>query len=428
MLHQLDTQEIKELIATGKLTSEAFVRSCLARIKINDKVIGAWEHLDSQLAIQQALTLDKRLSHGALHGIPVGVKDLFDTCDMPTAYGSDIYRNYRPSWDAAVVSALRASGAVILGKTVTTEFATYRPGRTTNPHAPEHTPGGSSSGSAAAVADGMVPLALGTQTAGSVIRPASYCGVVGYKPTYGFIHRAGIKLISESLDTIGTFTRTVADAALLASVLSGRSDLHPVKMSTQPPRIGLCQTPQWDYAETATTTVFYRAAELLQKAGAQVVDTHLPEAFDGLATAQEDIMAYEATRGLAFESNNHRDKLSSKLSMLLTSGTEITPKCYDHALRQADSCRSNLNEVFKDLDVILAPSAPGEAPKGLDSTGDPIFSRIWTLLHTPCINLPGFRGPGGLPVGIQLIGKVGRDAELLAAARWVEQQMPDAFI
>jgi amidase len=425
LLHQLEAQEIVKYIRSGELTAEAMICSCLEQIEAREEVIRAWEFLDSRQALEQARNVDNKKGHGLLQGVPVGVKDLFDTCDMPTGYGSEIYRGNRPAWDAAVVSALRAAGAIILGKTVTTEFALYRPGKTTNPHNSGHTPGGSSSGSAAAVAAGMVPLSLGTQTAGSVIRPASYCGVVGFKPTFGLIPRAGLKLISESLDTIGTFTRSVADAALLTSVLSGRPDISPVTDVVSPPCIGLCRTPQWSFAEEATTRAFAQAAELLQNAGALVVKTSLPAAFKGLATAQEDIMAYEAFRSLAFEKNVHEERLSETLSSLLSVGEVLDTDCYVEAQALARRCRENLDEVFQKYDVLLVPSATGEAPSGLAATGDPIFSRIWTLLHVPCINLPGLRSPLGLPVGIQLVGNVGRDAELLAAAGWVERCMPD---
>jgi len=422
-LHQLEAQKMARRIQSGELTAEAVLRSCLEKIEAREEVIGAWEHLDSRQALEQAQNLDRKTYRGLLHGVPVGAKDIFDTSDMPTEYGSAIYSGHRPVWDAASIAALRAAGAMILGKTVTTEFAIFHPGKTVNPKAPAHTPGGSSSGSAAAVADDMVPLALGTQTAGSIIRPASYCGVVGYKPTFGLIHRAGVKSISESLDTVGTLTRSVADAALLTTVLAGRPHLHPVAALAQPPRIGLCRTPQWDFAEEATTQAFAQASELVRQAGATVVDTSLPDTFDGLATAQAEIMAYEASRGLAFERHTHGDQLSESLSALLAEGAAITPDRYDEALRLAHRCRTALDEVFQDRDVLLAPSATGEAPEGLDTTGDPIFCRIWTLLHVPCINLPGLKGPGGLPVGIQLVGKVGRDAELLAVARWMEGHM-----
>src|SRR5680860_491450 len=265
-LHQLEAQKMARRIQSGELTAEAVLRSCLEKIEAREEVIGAWEHLDSRQALEQAQNLDRKTYRGLLHGVPVGAKDIFDTRDMPTEYGSAIYSGHRPVWDAASIAALRAAGAMILGKTVTTEFAIFHPGKTVNPKAPAHTPGGSSSGSAAAVADDMVPLALGTQTAGSIIRPASYCGVVGYKPTFGLIHRAGVKSISESLDTVGTLTRSVADAALLTTVLAGRPHLHPVAALAQPPRIGLCRTPQWDFAEEATTQAFAQASELVRQA------------------------------------------------------------------------------------------------------------------------------------------------------------------
>jgi Asp-tRNA(Asn)/Glu-tRNA(Gln) amidotransferase A subunit family amidase len=356
-----------------------------------------------------------------LHGLPLGVKDLIDTADMPTAYGSSVYAGHRPRADAACVALARAAGALVLGKTVTTEFAWFYPGKTANPHNVLHTPGGSSSGSAAAVADCMVPLAYGTQTAGSVIRPASYCGIVGYKPTHGTLPRAGIKPLSDSLDTLGTLTRTVADAALFVSAVSGR-DLLP-KPLTQPPRVGLCRTHEWNAALPATEAAIENAASALGRAGAKLTQITLPQIFAKVTQAQIDIMNYEIYAALACERLQHYAGLSDKLKQLLDSARRCDAARYDAAQALVASCRRQSDEVFADADVLLAPSAPGEAPAGLAATGDPIFCRMWTVLHVPAINLPCSLGPQGLPVGVQIIGRRGDDARALAVAAWVHQRL-----
>jgi len=353
--------------------------------------------------------------------VPVGIKDLIDTVDMPTTYGSPIYAGYRPAWDAACVALLREAGAVILGKTVTTEFAMFMPGKTANPHHPGHTPGGSSSGSAAAVADGMVPLALGTQTAGSIIRPASFCGVVGYKPTHGQFALAGIKALSQTLDTLGGFARSVADLALLRAVFVSGS--APIPALSQPPRIGLCQTPQWSHADAATRTALERAGAQLEAAGAVVRPVELPKDFTELAAAQETIQIFEGARCCAYELHTHRAQLSAKLLELLAPAEGITYTAYAEALALAATCRRQLQAVFTEHDVLLVPSAAGEAPAGLDATGNPLFNRMWTLLHTPAISLPGQTGAAGLPVGVQVIGPLGMDERLLAIAAWIHPRL-----
>jgi Asp-tRNA(Asn)/Glu-tRNA(Gln) amidotransferase A subunit family amidase len=308
-----------------------------------------------------------------------------------------------------------------MGKTVTTEFAAYHPGKTANPHNLAHTPGGSSSGSAAAVADGMVPLALGSQTAGSIIRPASFCGVIGYKPSYGLVNRAGVKPSSELLDTIGVFARCVADAAMTVAVMSGRTVLSTFPTVSEAPRIGFCRTPQWPFAEAATQQAFDNTRKTLESAGATIVDIELPQSFDNLAEAQTLIMAYESCRALTHEMNTHQEQLSAKLLELLKAGQDCPPDVYDEARSLAARCRAALVEVYRDIDCIIAPSVKGEAPAGLDATGDPIFNRIWTLLHVPCVNIPVATGSKGLPVGLQVVGQCGSDRQTLSIADWVEK-------
>ena len=420
-LYELTAVEAAAAIAAGTITSEALVAACLERITAREERVGAWQHLNPAHALAQARACDRRPAQGPLHGVPIGIKDLIDTCDMPTGYGSPIYAGYQPAWDAASVALLRAAGAVILGKTVTTEFAMFTPGKTANPHNPAHTPGGSSSGSAAAVADGMVPLALGTQTAGSIIRPASFCGVVGYKPTHGQFAVAGIKALSQTLDTLGGFARSVADLALLRAALVG----GPVQLPEleRPPRLGLCRTPQWPHATAATRAALETAGQQLVASGTEVRDLELPAAFAPLAAAQETIQIFEGARCCAYELTRHREQLSAKLLALLAPAQGLTYADYAAALALAATCRRHLEAIFTDYDALLVPSAPGEAPAGLDATGDPLFNRMWTLLHTPAVTVPSQTGPQGLPVGVQLIGPLGMDDRLLAMAAWLHTRL-----
>lgn len=424
--HTLNAWEAAEAIAAGALTSEALVRACLERIEARDPAVAAWTHLDPEQALAQARDRDRAPQSlpargGPLHGVPVGIKDIIDTADMPTTYGSPIYAGHQAAWDAACVALLRQAGAVILGKTVSTEFAMYEPGKTTNPHNPAHTPGGSSSGSAAAVAAEMVPLALGSQTAGSIVRPASFCGVVGYKPTHGDFSLAGIKLLSQTLDTLGGFARCVQDVALLRAVLMGSPpQLTPL---TAPPRIGLCHTPQWPQATPATQEAVETAARRFAEAGARVEAVTLPTEFDGLVEAQTTVQIFEGVRCCAYELTQRRDELSTSTQQLLEPGERLSYAEYKAALQLAATCRAALPAVFAAHDVLLVPSAPGEAPAGLGATGNPLFNRMWTLLHTPVVNLPGLSGPQGLPVGVQAVGPLGGDDHLLAVAAWMHPHL-----
>lgn len=419
--HELTTAEAATAIAQGTMTSQALVEACLARINEREARIGAWTYLDAEAALAQARACDRSPARGPLHGVPVGIKDIIDTCDMPTSYGSAIYTGHQPTWDASCVALLRAAGAVILGKTVTTEFAMYTPGKTANPHNPAHTPGGSSSGSAAAVADGMVPLALGSQTAGSIIRPASFCGVVGYKPTHGQFPLAGIKAVSQTLDTLGGFARSVDDLALLRAAFIAA----PATLPTlgHPPRIGLYRTPQWSQATSDTQDVLESTGKHLAAAGAAVADLDLAPDFADLVAAQETIQVFEGKRCCAYELAHHREQLSPKLLELLESGANPSYTAYADAVALAERCRRLLEAVFNTHDVLLVPSAPGEAPAGLDATGNPLFNRMWTLLHVPAVNLPGRAGSNGLPVGVQVIGPLGQDDRLLSIAAWMHARL-----
>ena len=420
-LAMLTARDAAARIADGRLTAEALTRACLERIAEREAVVGAWHYLDPDRAIAEARQRDRASRRGPLHGVPIGVKDVMDTHDMPTEYGSPIYRGHRPAADAACVALARAAGAVAIGKTVTTEFATFTPGKTANPHNLAHTPGGSSSGSAAAVADGMVPLAFGTQTAGSVIRPASFCGVVGYKPSFGTISRAGVKPLADSLDTVGIMARDVADAALFAAVLSDRPELRLGEAMAPSPRVGVYRTAEWRHAEPATVAALEDAVARFRRAGAATVEVVVPPEHEGLVEAQKIVMDHETARCLAFEHGTRPHDLSPALRERIAAGLAHSAEAYDAARHVVTRARTALPAFFADFDVILAPAAPGEAPKGLDRTGDPIFNRTWTILHLPCVTVPGRRGAAGLPVGVQLIGRVGDDARTLQAAAFLER-------
>jgi Asp-tRNA(Asn)/Glu-tRNA(Gln) amidotransferase A subunit family amidase len=425
-LHELGAAEAVALLRRGAVSSEALVRACLERIAGEEPRVAAWEHFDPELALAQARRADdarSALGESAplLAGLPVGVKDIIDTVDMPTACGSSIHRGRRPSADAACVAALRTAGAVILGKTVTTEFALFTPGKTRNPRHPGHTPGGSSSGSAAAVAASMVPAAVGSQTAGSVIRPASFCGVFGFKPTHGLVSLVGVSPLAPSLDTLGVFAREAADLPVLARALGVA--LPAAEPLAAAPRIGLCRTAQWPMASADTRRAVEEAAAKLARAGAAVSGAELGPELEGLYEAQKTIMAVEIARSFADHRRERGDLLSASLREVIDAGTATPPERYRAAQDLADRARRLLPRVFAEVDVLLTASAPGEAPAGLASTGDPAFCRVWTLLHLPCVNVPGASGARGLPVGVQLVGPLGADAALLASTEWIAERL-----
>ena len=422
-LNELSATEAAQTVASREVTAEAVVAACLERIAAREPVVHAFANVDPALALAQARELDRGPIRGPLHGVPIGVKDVIDTADLPTEMGSPIYLGHRAACDAACVAIARAAGAVILGKTVTAEFAGMTPGPTTNPHNPAHTPGGSSSGSGAAVADFMVPLAYGTQTGGSVLRPAAYCGVVGYKPTYNAFNRAGLKFAAESLDTIGLIARTLDDIELFTTVLLGAQPQPPTAPGAAP-RVGLCRTPLWDLAQPETRHAVEDAAVLLAAAGATVREVVLPDEFAGLRTAaRETINNYERSKSMAAEWTGHRDRISAKLYRCIELGLAMPHSDYVAALRLGERCRARLDDVFDGLDVLLAPCVNGEAPSGLDATGDPSFQAIWTILHVPALTLPTHRGPHGLPVGIQLVARRYEDFRLFARARWIWERL-----
>jgi len=438
-LHLLSASDAARLMRDGTLGSEELVEACLARIREVDAEVQAWAFLDPDYALSQARAADQlRLSGqaiGPLHGIPVGIKDIFDTADMPTENGSPIHAGRAPSRDATAVVRLRTAGAVIMGKTVTTEFAYFSPGKTRNPHNCEHTPGGSSSGSAAAVAAGMVPLALGSQTNGSTIRPAAYCGVVGFKPSHGLISRHRVCALSRTLDHVGLFGRTVEDVALLAEQLAGYDEADPdtrpraaIPFATVaseeppvPPVFALVKTPMWERADGDTTEGF---AELAEELGEQVEEVVLLPSATAAWELHQIIMSAEMAVNLEREYNLGRNRISEKLRKQIELGRDVRAIDYQRALARIAPIHESFVELFQQrYDAILTPAAPGPAPKGLDATGDPSFCTLWTLCGMPAISLPLMQARSGLPIGVQLVGPRGGDARLLRTARWLMEKL-----
>ena len=410
-------------IAAGDLTSEALVTSCLARIREREDDVGAWIHLDAERALAEARERDAITSQSPLHGIPFGIKDIIDTADMPTGYGSPIYPDAHPFWDATCVALLREAGCVALGKTVTTEFATRHAGKTCNPLDLTRTPGGSSSGSAAAVADFMVPVAYGTQTTGSVIRPGAYCGIVATKPTFGMINRSGVKELCESLDTIGFYTRTVEDAALFLHVLADYPMTDFGGVEDLKPKIAICRTTVWDEAKPETVALFGSLAERLGRAGAEVRELVLPADFDDIAPAQAVLNDYESLRAMAYERINFPDLLSEELTSKIERSFSHTRDQHSWAIDYARHCKALLPGLFAEDEVILAPAAPGVAEVGHKNTGSPIFSQVWNAIHVPSVSVPAGTGPDGMPLGVQIIARCREDDRAFVHAEWVRRAL-----
>lgn len=422
----LSALDAADAIRAGRLSSRELVDACLARITARDAGIGAWDFLEPSLARGEADARDTgrdAATGSPLHGLPVGVKDIIDTVAMPTACNSPIYRDLAARGDAACVAALRRAGGVVLGKTATTEFAAYTPTRTRNPLNPAHTPGGSSSGSAAAVADCQVPLAIGTQTAGSIIRPASFCGVVGYKPSFGIIDRSGVKPFADCLDTVGVFARSAGDAALFAGAMAGWPEMTAVPDARAPGRARIVRAPRWECVTEAADQAVTRAGCAFEAAGVAVVEMTPPDGFEALNDTQDLLQIYEGRRALAWEHAQHGDLLSIGLRGHFARAEAADFADYLAARRAQEDWQRRFDALLEPGDVILTASAPGEAPAGLESTGDPVFCRAWTLLHVPCITLPHGRGPGGLPLGVQLVAPRWNDIDLLAAARWLSERL-----
>jgi Asp-tRNA(Asn)/Glu-tRNA(Gln) amidotransferase A subunit family amidase len=435
---QLTAAEARRELQAGRLTSEALVTACLERISERDGQVGAWTALDSARALDAARASDALRAEGRplppLAGIPVGVKDIVDTKDFPTELGSEVFAGRRPETDAAIVAQLKAAGAIILGKTVTTELAFFGPGKTRNPHDPTRTPGGSSSGSAAAVADHQVPLAIGTQTAGSTIRPASYCGVVGFKPTFGYTSRTGVLAQSAPLDTIGGYARSIEDIALLFDAISA-FDASDVDMpsaarpsliealqepATRTPRFAFIKTPAWPQADAAMRAAFETFANGFG-ARAEVVETELPPDFESILRLPQIVQFYDIARNYGPIADANPDRVSEKLKEIIAEGRTFSAADYAAARADQESLYEVLKPVIDGYDAILTPAATGAALIGLGGTGSPMFNALWTYLGMPCISLPLLK-VANLPVGVQLVGTRGNDAGLLRAANWLMQE------
>jgi amidase len=408
-------------ITENRLTAEALVASCLERIAVREPAVRAFVHYDPDAALLAARRLDSAPRKGLLHGIPVGIKDIIDTADMPTECNSPIYKGHRPMRDAACVARLRQAGAIILGKTVTTEFASSFAGPTRHPRDPERTPGGSSSGSAAAVGDLMLPLAIGTQTGGSVIRPAAFNGVIGYKPVWGHYDTTGVKPLSPALDTIGFMVRSLDDVPVVSAVLAGGEPPKPADVRN--PRIALVRTAQWHLAGPETHSVLEDTAARLAAAGAIVRNVDLPEPFGRLEALQRILSAEGAAQSFQHEWANHRDKLSEGFQKLVRRGLEAPAAERAESNAVVERCRQQLPGLFEAGELILTPSAPGEAPIGLKSTGDSVFNRAWTALRVPCLTIPVADGPNSLPLGVQLVDPHGGEERILGVARWVARAL-----
>jgi Asp-tRNA(Asn)/Glu-tRNA(Gln) amidotransferase A subunit family amidase len=409
--------EAQRAIGDGTLSVEDLARSCLARTAEREPVLRAWSYLDPRAVLDQARELDKQHSRGKLHGVPIGIKDIINTADMPTEHNSPIYRGYRPTRDAACVETLRAAGALIFGKTETLEFADCgRVAPTRNPHDPTRTPGASSAGSAAAVADCHVPLALATQTGGSAIRPASYCGIYAFKPTWNVVSLEGVKLCSVTCDTLAWYGRSVADLVLLCEVFAIEDDTPAREFDLAGSRIAVCRSPLWDKAEPETREALAAAAHLLRDRGATIIDLELPSHFAGLTAAHRTICTSEARAAFLNEYRAHIDLLHDEFRAKVENRAGITRATLVEAHNLAARCRAEFDQIAAEFAAVLTPSAPGEAPIGVGVLGDAALNRIWTLLHVPCVNLPGFHGPNGMPVGVTLTGRRFADRQVLQVA------------
>ena len=421
-LLKLSATEIASKISGGELTSVRLIEALLSRIEEREKTVKAWAYIDPNIILEQARKSDQSGSLGLLHGVPIGIKDIIDTCVMPTQMGSPIYIDHQPLIDASCVALTRSAGALIMGKTVTTEFAGSFPGLTTNPHNHERTPGGSSSGSAAAVADYMIPVAFGTQTGSSILRPSSYCGIIGYKPTFGRFNIFGIKPAAQSLDTLGLHVRSMEDIQLFTSVLINRN-FKPLESPSYFPKIGICRTELWDFALPETKLALENAATNLEESGAKVSDVKTPSSFKGLEEARILINCYERSRHMVYEWTEHRASLSMPFQEVINAGLNMSNDDYTAAMKQTEKCLNESNNMFQDLDLIIAPCVDGEAQLGLDFSGNPRFSGLWTAIRLPTLNLPTHLGPNGLPVSIQLVGQYRGDDKFLSIAKWVLQKL-----
>ena len=440
----LSASEARTAIKQGLLTSVELLEACLSRIDELEESIGAWAHLDRDLVLEQAREADsfrsRGLSVGALHGIPVAIKDIIDTRDFPTECGTVLHEGRRPSRDATLVSLLKEAGAIILGKTVTTELAVYSPGKTRNPHNTDHTPGGSSSGSAAAVACAMAPLAVGTQTNGSLIRPASYCGVYAFKPSFARISRFGVLKQSSPLDTVGVFARTLEDMAIIADVLmryDGQDDdMTPIAppcvvdvMSEPLPsdlHLAFVRTSKWDQVEASAKDGFRELIDSVNEAAPKTLDIlDLPTSFDDIYQQHQTIMEADLAKSFAREYQDGKSMLSKVLCEMIARGQKVSSEEYSDAVASIKGYGDILDGIFEDYDALLTPSTSGPAPRGWESTGSPVFNTIWTFCGNPAINLPILTGPDGLPIGVQAVGAKDDDARLFRSCRELLELLAD---
>ena len=421
-LNELTATEIVAAVVAGDASCEAVVRACLDRIWMREPEVHAWQHLAPEQVLARARALDRSGNRGPLIGVPFGAKDIIDSCDMPTEYGSPIYKGHQPKGDAACIALARRAGAILLGKTVTTEFANRYPGKTRNPFDPARTPGGSSSGSAAAVGDYHVPLAIGTQTSGSTIRPASFCGAFAYRPTHGDLRCTGVKEAAGSLDTLGLIARSLEDIALFRDVLLGVDPQHLPESGA--PRIGFCRTHLWSTLEPYTQRLLEDAARQLAAAGAKVKEVTLPSALERIEDAHRWISSFEFARNFAWEIESHREGISDQLrNGRIKDGLSCTFERYVEARTFVERERAAFADTFGDCDVLMAAAALGEAPLGLSSTGNASPCTLWTTLHVPAVTIPVFKGPNSLPIGAQLVARRNDDRKLLSAARWIYSRL-----
>jgi Asp-tRNA(Asn)/Glu-tRNA(Gln) amidotransferase A subunit family amidase len=438
-LAQLRATEAVEKIRSGALSARDYSLALLERVRQTEDQVQAWTCLDPDFLLAQADAADAAQRAGSalgpLHGLPIGVKDIIDTSELPTQNGTVLHEGRQPLRDASVVSRFRAAGGLLMGKTVTTELATYAPGKTRNPHNPAYTPGGSSSGSAAAVAAGMAPLAIGSQTNGSIIRPASFCGVVGYKPSAGWISRAGVLVQSPALDQLGVYGRSVADVALLAQCLAGhdpqdpatRASATPPLLATagsqppSPPVLAFVRTPMWDHVTPDAQSAFLELAQFL---GSRVVELELPQATNGFLDLHRLVMEADIAGSFEPEYERGRDRLSASLRGQIERGRQVSAVDYRRALDRRAAIRAAMDSLYDRFDAILTPAALGTAPMGLDATGDPVMCTLWTFTGQPAISLPLLRGANGLPIGAQLVGRRYDDARLLRTAQWLARTAP----
>ncbi|MEN3793162.1 amidase [Fulvimarina sp. MAC3] len=409
---RLGVCDILEAIGEGSLAPADVIAESRSRIAARDGDIGAFVCLADE-------TTDA--FQGPLAGIPIGIKDIFDTADMPTEMGSPLYAGHRPRFDAPLVAMARAGGATVMGKTVTTELASIDPKETKNPAAPGHTPGGSSSGSAAAIAAGFCAAAYGSQTGASVVRPASYCGIAGFKPSFRLLPTVGMKTFAWSLDTAGLFAPSVRDVALFADLLTGRSLRVGHEETLSGLTLGFYRTKLDDRIEPSMVAALQSVRDLAEKAGARIVEMEEPGSLEEGRDAHMAIQGYEASRALMHEHRSEGTRMGPKVKAILDDGLKVLPEEYDTARRAARVARKAANALFESVDAIVAPSAYGPAPEGLSSTGDPTISKLWTLTGNPVVNVPGLSTSDGLPLGISIVARFGRDARALAIAAALEQ-------